>query len=207
MSIVSFIFPYDKVIDIGCDHGLLDVYLTVNKKCVCRACDVNKSIINRARNNFIKYGVLDQIDLFVGNGFDDLHICSDETIILSGMGTSTILKILSVNKTNRIICQTNTDLYDLRVGVSSMGYYINRESIVFDNNRYYVTIEFIKGKKNYSYEEYLLGPILLNDKGDLFQKYITNMYEKNIKGYNKAKEFNNNLSDFDKLVNTLKKYI
>lgn len=206
MSIVSFVSEGESVIDIGCDHGLLDVYLTVNKNCSCSACDVSKDIINRAYNNFLKYDVLSRINLFVGNGFNDLGI-SNQTIILAGMGTSTILKILSVNKSNKIICQTNTDLYDLRRGVCSMGYYINREDIVFDNNRYYVTIEFLKGDSNYSYDEYLLGPILLKNNDDLFKRYIKKMYDKNIKGYNKAKEFNNNLLGFDKMIQTLEKHI
>ncbi len=128
-------------------------------------------------------------------------------MFMSGMGTSTILKILEKNKTHDIICQTNTDLYDLRSGVCGMGYYINREDIVFDNNRYYVTIEFLKGDCSYSYDELLLGPILLENNSDLFNKYIKNLYDKNIKGYNKAKMFNSDLSLFDKFIGTLKKYI
>jgi tRNA (adenine22-N1)-methyltransferase len=206
MSIVSFVFDGESIIDIGCDHGLLDVYLTINKNCLCSACDVNKDIINRAYSNFLKYDVLSKIDLFVGNGFSDLNV-GNKTIVLAGMGTSTMLKILSVNKSNKIICQTNTDLYDLRAGVCGMGYYINREDIVFDNNRYYVTIEFLKGDSSYSYDELLLGPILLKNNSDLFNKYIKNLYDKNIKGYNKAKKFNNDLSFFDKFIGTLKKYI
>ena len=207
MSIVSFISDGESVIDIGCDHGLLDVYLTVNKNCSCSACDVNKDIIDRAYNNFLKYEVLSRINLFVGNGFDDLKINDNQTIILAGMGTSTMLKILKANKSNKIICQTNTDLYDLRYGVCSMGYYINREDIVFDNNRYYVTVEFLKGNSNYSYDEYLLGPVLLKNNSDLFNKYVKKMYDKNIKGYNKAKEFNSDLVSFDRMMNSLEKYI
>lgn len=206
MSIVSFVSEGERIIDIGCDHGLLDVYLTLNKSCDCSACDVNKDIVNRAYSNFLKYDVLDKIDLFVGNGFDDLNVC-DKTIILAGMGTSTMLKILSVNKSDKIICQTNTDLYDLRFGVCHMGYYINREDIVYDNNRYYVTIEFLKGDVNYNYDDYLLGPILRKSGSDIFNDYVKNMYNKNIKGYNKAIKFNNNTIDFDKLIKTLEKYI
>jgi len=206
MSIVSFVSEGESIIDIGCDHGLLDVYLTLNKNCNCSACDVNKDIVNRAYSNFLKYDVLDKIDLFVGNGFDNLNVC-DKTIILAGMGTSTMLKILSVNKSDKIICQTNTDLYDLRFGVCRMGYYINREDIVFDNGRYYVTIEFLKGNFNYNYDDYLLGPLLRLEKNRVFNDYVVNMYNKNIKGYNKAKEFNDEILNFDRFMDTLKKYI
>lgn len=205
MSIVSFVSKGESIIDIGCDHGLLDVYLTLNKNCNCSACDVNKNIVNRAYSNFLKYDVLDKIDLFVGNGFDNLNVC-DKTIILAGMGTSTMLKILSVNKSDKIICQTNTDLYDLRFGVCRMGYYINREDIVFDNGRYYITIEFLKGNSNYNYDDYLLGPVLRKNRGDVFNNHVVNMYNKNIKGHNRAIKFNNNTDEFDKLIKTLEMY-
>lgn len=205
MSIVSFVSNGESIIDIGCDHGLLDVYLTLNKNCICSACDVNKDIVGRAYSNFLKYDVLDRIDLFVGNGFDNLNV-DKKTIILAGMGTSTMLKILSVNKSDKIICQTNTDLYDLRVGICGMGYYINREDIVFDNGRYYITIEFLKGNSNYNYDDYLLGPVLRKSGSDIFNNYVINMYNKNIKGYNKAIKFNNNTGDFDKMIKTLEAY-
>ena len=205
MSIVSFVSNGESIIDIGCDHGLLDVYLTLNKNCSCSACDVNKDIVNRAYSNFLKYDVLDKINLFIGNGFDDLSV-GNKTIILAGMGTSTMLRILSANKSNKIICQTNTDLYDLRVGVCEMGYYINREDVVFDNGRYYITIEFLKGSSNYSYDDYLLGQKKKKNRSDVFKNYVVNMYNKHIKGYNKAIKFNNNTNEFDRLIKTLEKY-
>ena len=207
LSIASFI-DSESVIDIGCDHGLLDVYLTINKNCKCKACDVNAGIIARAYSNFMKYDVLDRIELFIGNGFDDLKIDYSYTMVLSGMGTATILKILEKNKTHKIICQTNTDLYDLRKGICDMGYYISSEDVVFENNRYYVTIVFLYGKKNYSYDDYLLGPILRLSNSDIFNDYVNNLYKKNIKGYNKAMKFNSSsLSELKLLIDTLKKYM
>lgn len=208
LSITSLIDNDENVVDVGCDHGLLDVYLTLNKNCKCRAIDVSRQIIDRARTNFLKYGVLDKIDLFVGNGFDDLKIDISSTIILAGMGTSTILRILEKNRTSKIICQTNTDLYVLRKTVCDMGYYIVDEDIVFENNRYYITIKFSLGNKNYCYDDYLLGPILRIKKTSLFNDYVNNLFKKNINGYYKALEFNSDsCSDLELMINCLKKYI
>ena len=47
-AISLFIDDYANVVDIGCDHGLLDIYLTLNKHCICTAIDVNNDIISRA---------------------------------------------------------------------------------------------------------------------------------------------------------------
>ena len=206
MSIVSFISDYESVIDIGCDHGLIDVYLTVEKNCVCSACDVNSDIIKRAYSNFLKYGVESKINLFVGNGFDNLSV-GNNTIILSGMGTSTMLKILSVNKSDKIICQTNTDLYDLRIGVCSMGYYINQEDIVYDNGRYYVTIEFLKGNCDYCFDDYLLGPVLRCENSSLFKEYVKDIYNKVSNGYKNSIIYGNLSSDLEMRICCIKKYI
>lgn len=207
-SISSLINYGEDIIDIGCDHGLLDIYLTLEYGCHCSCCDVNSGIVDRAISNISKYGLLDSINVFVGNGFDDLNISYDTVMIMSGMGTSTILKILENNKTRDIICQTNTDLYSLRKGVCSMGYYIVSEDIVFDNNRYYVSIRFSKGIRNYSYDEYLLGPCLISSNSSIFKDYVLCLYNKNIKGFNKSKEFNGSgFNDLNLMINCLKKYI
>ena len=145
--------------------------------------------------------------LLNANGYDDLKIDSNTVMILAGMGTSTILKILEKNKTNSIICQTNTDLYDLRKSICSMGYCISSENLVFDNGRYYVNIRFSKGNCEYSYDEYLLGPCLLKEKALLFYEYVRNLYNKNIKGYSKSLEFDNCDINLELMMNCLKKYI
>ena len=207
-SISSLINDCEDIIDIGCDHALLDIYLTMEKKCCCHCCDVNEGIVSRAINNIRKYNLENSIDVFVGNGFDNLNLNYSTVMVLAGMGTSTILKILDKNKTHDIICQTNTDLYLLRKSVCNMGYYIVSEDLVFDNNRYYVSIRFSVGNKNYSYDELFLGPCLLKERNLLFNSYVNNMYRKIIKGYNKSIQFNSeSFNELDLMINCLKKYI
>lgn len=206
-SISSLVNDGEDIIDIGCDHALLDIYLTLEYGCRCRCCDVSEYIINRAISNIKKYNLLDSIDVFVGNGYDDLNLDFNSVMVLSGMGTSTILKILKSNKTRDIICQTNTDLFMLRKGICDMGYYIVSEDLVFDNNRYYVSIRFSVGNSNYSYCEFLLGPHLIKGDSLLFREYVKYLYNKNIDGYNKSIKFNNRDSNLDMMIKCLKQYI
>ena len=207
-SISSLINYGEDIIDIGCDHALLDIYLTLNKKCNCRCCDVSQDIIDRAISNIKKNNLDGSIDIFVGNGFNDLGLDFNTVMVLSGMGTSTILKILDKNRTHDIICQTNTDLYVLRKSICSMGYYIVSEDLVFDNNRYYVSIRFSIGDSNYSFDELLLGPCLLKRNDSLFRNYVNNMYNKLIKGYKKSIEFNSDsFNNLDLIIRCLKRYM
>lgn len=198
-SICDLVVDGEQIIDIGCDHGLVDIYLTISKNCSCTLYDVNSYIVNRAISNIKKCNLIDSIKAYVGNGFDDLKLDYDSTMILSGMGTNTILKILENNKTKSIICQSNTDLYTLRKNICELGYYISDENLVFDNNRYYVSIRFEAGIRKYSFEEYLIGPDILEKKDVLFESYIKKVYNKIYK---------DSLDSFSlECINCLKKYI
>ena len=91
------------------------------------------------------------------------------------MGANTIIGFLKYSQDklkniNKIIIQSNTDLYFLRKNMVSMGYYIDDEELVLDKNIIYTVIVFKKGKKRYSYRELYLGPILLNKNSELFRK-------------------------------------
>ena len=43
-----------RVIDVGCDHGYLDIYLTENNDNKCIATDINKNALESAINNIKK---------------------------------------------------------------------------------------------------------------------------------------------------------
>lgn len=196
-----------NVYDVGCDHGLLDIYLTLYKNCSCEGIDVSQEIINRAYNNFLKYNLNDSISLRVGNGFSKLDLEFDSYLVLAGMGTSTILKILKNNLCHDIIIQTNTDLFELRKNLCNLEYYIKNENIIFSNNRYYITIHFSLGKVEYSKKELLLGPCLIKENSLLFNNYLKYLYKKNINGYKKAISNGRKDEDLEFLINSLFEYI
>lgn len=207
-SLSSLIECGEDIYDIGCDHALLDIYLTLEKGCCCHCFDVNSGIVNRAISNIKKYNLCEKIDVKVGNGFDDLGLNSSSLMVLAGMGTGTILRILEKNHTNDILCQTNTDIYLLRKKVCEMGYYIVSEKLVFDNKRFYVSIRFSLGRVSYSYDQLLLGPCLIDENSVLFKQYVKNLYDKYIGGYNKSLEFNgDSFNDISLMINCLKRYI
>ena len=94
----------DHIIDIGCDHALLDVYLVKNnvvKKMIVS--DIHENALNTGKDNIQKNNLSDRIEARLGNG---LSVLTDDdkidTILISGMGTSTILKILDNPYLNKI---------------------------------------------------------------------------------------------------------
>ena len=170
----------DTVIDIGCDHGLLDIYLTKNKKCHCIASDISSKVLQSTKENIQKYDLSEKIEIICSNGLDKLNINSDDIVIISGMGTNTIIDILDSKKTvfiNNLIVQSNNDIELLRKNIVKKGFYIFDEKIITDNKKDYVIIYFKRGYKKYKNVDYLFGPIIrLNAQYKIF---FSNLYMKN----------------------------
>ena len=96
-SIALNIDKEDKVVDIGCDHGYLSIYLkAVNGNKIVIATDINENALNMAKKNINKNRIL--IETRLGNGLDVINYNEVDTIIISGMGGNTILNILKKNK-------------------------------------------------------------------------------------------------------------
>ena len=161
------------VIDVGCDHGLLDIYLTLNNNNKCIACDIKESALNSAKENIKKYKL--NIETRLSDGLNNVDVPPNSTCVIAGMGTNLILHILNSNKVNNIdniIIQTNKDYEQLRREVSKLGFYIEDEITVKDKNIWYVIMKFKKGYKKYKKIDYILGPILLKKKNvDILDYY------------------------------------
>jgi len=176
MVVANFIDDNVKAIDIGCDHGLLSIYLAnkyPNIKII--ASDVNENALSSAISNIKKYNLEDRIETRLGSGLDVVSSDEIDTVIISGMGSNTIVGILKYAKdklvnVNNIIVQSNTDLYFLRKNITSIGYYIEDEVLVEDKNIIYTVIKFSRGKRKYNYKELYLGPVLMSKNDNLFRK-------------------------------------
>lgn len=181
-SIADMIDYNSNVVDVGCDHGLLDIYLTLNKNCNCIATDISKNVLENTKNNVEKYHLIDKIKIICSDGLENIDIKIPDKIVISGMGTSTILNILSTKKINEIdnlIIQSNNEIDKLRYEICKIGFYIEGEKIIFDKDKYYTIINFKKGKKKYCNVDYMFGPIArLNNENS---KYFNILYEKNKK--------------------------
>ena len=104
-------------------------------------------------------------------------IDDDSIIVISGLGTNTILKILTDSKNKlpkTLIIQSNNEIPKLRKEVTKLGYYIEDEKFVIDRHKDYVIIRFIRGYKKYNFTDYILGPIL--KENSLHVEKIINKY-------------------------------
>lgn len=168
-SLIKYIEKGDKIIDIGCDHALLDIYLVKNKIVdFLIVSDIHEGAINAGIANIKKNRLSSKIQARLGNGLEVLTREDDiDTILISGMGTSTIINILSnsyLNKIDKLILQSNNDHFELRSKVVALGFYIEAEEYFIDNKKNYINIVFKRGYKTYSSKELRYGPILIHNK-------------------------------------------
>lgn len=163
-----------NVVDIGCDHALIDIYLTKYNNNKCIAADISENALNNAKNNINKHHLNGQIDVVLSDGLESIILPNNNTVVLSGMGTKTILKILE-NKydIDSLIISSHNNLYELRKNIIKKGYYIEKEIKIIEKNIYYTIIKFKKGKRKYNYYNYIYGIDFSN------KDYVSYCIEKN----------------------------
>lgn len=173
-AIASLVDNDALVVDIGTDHAYLPIYLYENditKNIV--ASDISSNALLFAKNNLEKHNLRGKIKLVVSDGFINLDECFDIAII-SGVGTETIKKILDNEVLpNKLILSSHKNVSDLREYMFKIGYKIEKEIIVYENNIYYNIIKYVKGKDNLSKYDLLVG--LSNDIN--YKKHLLNKYK------------------------------
>lgn len=146
----------DTVLDVGCDHGYLSIYLKTNNLCKeVYASDIKESALNVARKNFKKYNL--DIETYVSDGFENIPVSFD-TAVIAGIGTNTILKIIESKKTPRkLVLGSQNDLYHLRKTLNQKGYKLVDEQAIYEKGHYYIILLYIVGKQKLNRRELKFG--------------------------------------------------
>lgn len=171
-QIAELVLPNSFLLDVGCDHALLDIYL-VNKNVRSIASDINKLPLEKASENIKKYNVQDKITLKIGDGLE--HLTSEvDTIVISGMGgiliKDIIKKDLSKITNQKIITCPNNDSDILRKFMMLNGFKIEQEVLVKDKYIYEIIV-FVKGFERLSKKEIMYGKYFKYD--DLYKEYFS----------------------------------
>ena len=148
--VASYVPDNSSIIDVGCDHALLDIYLYNKRKNIkIIASDINEKPLSIARENIKKYGLEDKIKVILNDGIKNIPDYID-TIVISGMGGVLISDILSdknnlKNIKNLILCPNN-DFPIVRKTLNKNGFKIIKEELLTEKNITYLIIKAIPGK-------------------------------------------------------------
>ncbi|MBR4237146.1 SAM-dependent methyltransferase [bacterium] len=209
-SIASMVDKVDTLVDIGTDHAYLPIYLALNG-IVKRVYAIDNKIgpLNNATKNIKNSGLENIIIPLLSDGLKDAKDIKYDAINISGMGSETIIDILSIdnldeNATLILEPQKNPEL--LRKFLMERNYEIVDELFIKDKNHYYPIIKAKKTKEaiNYSNLEILFGPIILKKKDPLFIEFISKQIKTLEESLSKAKNKENLESKFNLLKEVLK---
>ncbi|NLA34038.1 MAG: SAM-dependent methyltransferase [Tenericutes bacterium] len=175
LSIIPHIQDEDSIIDVGCDHAYLDIYLAQHKNLKkIIAVDIMEGPLLIAKKNIKTNDLENVIKVVRSDGLEKLTK-DINTVIITGLGGKTITNILKKDESrliniNKIVIIPNNNFYETRKEITKLGYKIEYEELIDDKNIYLLII-FKKGNKRYSYKELFFGPFLLKEKNNLFKKY------------------------------------
>ena len=177
-AICEFVEKDDKIIDIGCDHALLDIYIKqIYPDINIIATDISQGAFKQAKKNIEKHNLNEDIDVRLGDGLTVADNDEYDTIIISGMGFYTIKQILSdsnkLKNVKKIVVQSNTDVVKLRKTIIKLGFKIDKEMLVLDKDIIYTIISFVLGSEKYDYKQIYFGPRLMENKDELFKDYYS----------------------------------
>ena len=86
-EIVKYINSTDNLIDIGCDHALLDVYLIQNNIIdKCYVSDSNQKALDNAIFNINTNNLTKEITPVLADGLNAIKDEEIDTIVISGLG-------------------------------------------------------------------------------------------------------------------------
>lgn len=150
LLIASFVSDNSSLIDVGCDHAYLPIYLCQTLKNIkVTASDINPNPIKIAKENIKKYHLENKIKVIKKDGINDLDKDID-TVIISGMGGILIGDIIN-NKDNlsnikTLILAPNNEFSYVRKTLKKINFKIIKEKLITENKITYLVIKAILGK-------------------------------------------------------------
>ena len=147
-AICSFVSPGAVLLDVGTDHAYVPIYL-IGNGIVDRAwaSDINPGPLMIAEENARVYGLSEKIVFYLSDGLDSCRCYENkyDHIVIAGMGGELIFDILNRSHFVReyrplLILQPMTMQPYLRRELSSHGFSILKDIVVFEDNKFYTVM-------------------------------------------------------------------
>ena len=135
--------PAGVVCDVGTDHAYLPAELLQSGRCTrAVATDIHAGPLEAARRTLTEAGVLEQAELFLCDGLEQVQPAGITDVVIAGMGGETIVHILENCPWRRqvhLILQPMTKIPDLRLWLAQQGFGWS-EQVVQEGEKFYVIL-------------------------------------------------------------------
>lgn len=183
-AVASMVTEGNRLVDVGCDHGYLPLYLYLNKKIPSAiAMDVRPGPLSRAREHIAEYGLEKYIETRLSDGLLALSPGEGDTLTIAGMGGPLMERILTAKEEVResfreLILQPQSDIPHFRRFLGGIGWEIVEEEIVLEDGKFYPMMKAVRGEARtvpgdmpYTPEE-AFGGILLKKRHPVLKLYL-----------------------------------
>ncbi len=140
-QIADLVKKGDRIVDVGCDHGYIPVYLVKNGICPSAiACDINEGPMKSCCALVYDYHLGEKIQCILTDGLDNISADDYDTVILAGMGGELISDILSRSDcitSKRLILNPMTHPEIARKFLYDNGFEIEEDVVVSDGRHHY----------------------------------------------------------------------
>lgn len=180
-AIADMVTEGNRLVDVGCDHGYLPVYLMLNHKIPgAIAIDVGKGPLARAQEHISKYGMGQYIETRLCDGLKGVHSGEGDTLVIAGMGGPLMERILTegaeaLNGFKELILQPQSDIPHFRHFLMSHGFRIVQEEMVLEDGKYYPMMKAVPGTiggEIWTKEEEMFGKLLLERLHPVLFSYL-----------------------------------
>lgn len=181
-AIAEMVTEGNRLVDVGCDHGYLPVYLMLQHKIPrAIATDVGKGPLTRAQEHIAQYHMEAYIETRLCNGLSEIRSGEGDTLVIAGMGGPLMERILSEGRHalpgfQELILQPQSDIPHFRRFVMQNGYQIIQEEMILEDGKFYPIIKAVpyEGERPavWSRAEEMFGRLLLERKHPVLKLYL-----------------------------------
>lgn len=171
------------VIDIGTDHAFLPCFLVeagISSRAI--AIDSNPGPYKSACRTAETAGLSDKVEVRLGNGLAAVESGEAETVVIAGLGGTTICEILDsypeiAAKLKCLVLQPMSGVENVRRWLSFHGWRISAEELLEEDGRIYEIVkavhrndpDTIRQSHTLTEAEILYGPLLLKERHPLLK--------------------------------------
>ncbi|MDD4797835.1 MAG: class I SAM-dependent methyltransferase [Eubacteriales bacterium] len=140
-AVADYVDTHRAVADIGCDHGKLALYLAQAGCPKVLGCDISRPSLEKAHRLKAQYAQ-PNLELRTGDGLAAVTPGEVSALVLSGMGGSTIARILGRHpdvlcRVEQLVLSPHSELAQVYDFLARNGFYLADEAIVHDAGRLY----------------------------------------------------------------------
>ncbi len=210
-AVAEYVRKNSILADIGTDHAYLPTYLLLSGKIQhAIASDLRKGPLNNAAKTLDEYMLSDKVELRISDGLDSIKENEVNEITICGMGGLLISDFIKrtnwlKNKNIHLILQPMTHIEDLRKTLSSIGFKIESEKYVKDDNKYYVILSAYYEDEIITFPEHVYVIGFGNREDKIYIEYLRKLYDKYYKKYLALKNSDNEYREVEYLLMEIKK--